>query len=481
MKNIIKILAIALFAIAIISVCSACDSKDNDAPYVVRTYVNESQRIIVVMSDGSEIDAGEAPRSELPAPDISKLYVNSDYHLMIEYSDGQTADMGYVGIKDDTVPEPVTITSTEVNEAKEFIIRYSDGTEKNLGYVGVEVIKEIEKIVEVEVEVEVEIPFFKITFVGKDGEVLSEQEIMRGRDAIAPEVPQYARFRFVGWDKAFTGVSSDLTVTATYVQVPKYTVIFEDKDGNKLDSQRVYEGESAVAPDVPTNIIGYDFVGWDTDFSAVMGDIIVRAVYEGEVHYIVKFFGMDNIYIGELYVKKGYGVTPPEAPEVEEYVFVGWDKDISAINDNLYVYAIYEPRVEFSVIFKGKYGEVLSAQTVLKGESASAPSVPTIVGCNFVGWDKEFTDIQEDTVVTAIYDEIGYFTVRFLGKDGELLYEHRVNSGCSASAPEPPTIDGFAFAGWDKDFSAVTENMEVNATYEALDGDPEQGETEGEE
>lgn len=480
MKNIIKILALALVAFAIITAFSACDSKDNDAPYVVRTYVNDAQRIIVVMSDGTEIDAGPALKDELPAPEISKLYVNSDYHLMIEYTDGQSVDMGYVGIKDSTVPEPVTITSTEVNENKEFIVRYSDGTEKNLGYVGVEVIKEIEKIVEVEVE----IPIFTVTFLGKDGEKLSEQYVIRGKDAKAPDAPEYEHFSFKGWDKSFTGVSSDLIVRATYEQTPKYLVIFEGKDGAILDTQMIYEGEAAIAPDVPA-LFGYDFVGWDADFSAISGDITVKAIYEAQVHYIVRFYGMNSTYIGEAYVKKGCEAIAPDVPDVDGYTFVGWDKDISAINANLYVYAIYEKVEQYTVTFKGKYGEILSTQILNKGDAATAPSAPAIIGYDFVGWDKEFSDILEDTVVTAIYEEVGYFTVTFKDKDGEIIYECFVNSGCSASAPEAPTLEGFVFTGWDKDFSEVNEDIEVNATYEEIidepANDPIEDETEGEE
>ena len=41
-----------------------------------------------------------------------------------------------------------------------------------------------------------------------------------------------------------------------------------------------------------------------------------------------------------------------------------------------------------------------------------------------------------------------------------------VGEGKGATAPEPPTYDGFVFVGWSVDFSAVTENLIVRAEYQ---------------
>ena len=57
---------------------------------------------------------------------------------------------------------------------------------------------------------------FKVVFIGADGNVLSEQTVKYGCDATAPAAPAVAGFVFVGWDKDFTNVKSDLTVTALY-------------------------------------------------------------------------------------------------------------------------------------------------------------------------------------------------------------------------------------------------------------------------
>lgn len=57
------------------------------------------------------------------------------------------------------------------------------------------------------------------------------------------------------------------------------------------------------------------------------------------------------------------------------------------------------------------------------------------------------------------------FTVKFEDIDGTLLCTQKVKYGCPATSPEIPQCAGYVFNGWDKDFSAVSENMTIKATY----------------
>ncbi|MBR3383525.1 MAG: InlB B-repeat-containing protein [Clostridia bacterium] len=59
---------------------------------------------------------------------------------------------------------------------------------------------------------------------------------------------------------------------------PTYTVTFVDWNGAVIDTQVVSEGEAATAPNDPTRE-GYTFTGWDKDFSNVTEDITVTAQY----------------------------------------------------------------------------------------------------------------------------------------------------------------------------------------------------------
>ena len=59
----------------------------------------------------------------------------------------------------------------------------------------------------------------------------------------------------------------------------KYTVVFKDYNGTVLSTQSVNEGGAATAPGTPMRD-GYEFIGWDTAFSAVTSDIVVTAMYK---------------------------------------------------------------------------------------------------------------------------------------------------------------------------------------------------------
>lgn len=57
------------------------------------------------------------------------------------------------------------------------------------------------------------------------------------------------------------------------------------------------------------------------------------------------------------------------------------------------------------------------------------------------------------------------YTVKFLDKDGNLLKEEPVKENESATAPEIPVIKGYTFKKWDKEFTNVQSNLEVKAIY----------------
>lgn len=57
---------------------------------------------------------------------------------------------------------------------------------------------------------------FTVTFVDYDGTVLKTETVESGNSATAPADPAREGFTFIGWDKVFDNVTSDLTVMAQY-------------------------------------------------------------------------------------------------------------------------------------------------------------------------------------------------------------------------------------------------------------------------
>jgi len=99
--------------------------------------------------------------------------------------------------------------------------------------------------------------------------------------------PAKTGYTFAGWTGAngttpqtavtiAQGSNGNKSYTANWTFT--YMVIFIDHDGTVLSQQMVNHGSAATAPTSPTRT-GYDFTGWDTDFSTVTGDLTVTAVY----------------------------------------------------------------------------------------------------------------------------------------------------------------------------------------------------------
>ena len=69
------------------------------------------------------------------------------------------------------------------------------------------------------------------------------------------------------------------------------------------------------------------------------------------------------------------------------------------------------------------------------------------------------------TITATASFTIKSFVVTFLDYDGTVLSSQSVNYGSAAKAPADPTRDGYAFKGWDTDFSNITATTTVTAQY----------------
>lgn len=149
---------------------------------------------------------------------------------------------------------------------------------------------------------------YTVTFYDWDGTVLKTETVKWGQAATAPADPVREAYTFTGWDKAFTNVRSNLEVHAVYTEigVPEYIVTFCDWDGTVLKRQTVVHGQDATAPADPARD-GYTFTGWDKAFTNIQSDLTVTAVYTqnsvepdpgtGELTYTTQFNAGANGWI----------------------------------------------------------------------------------------------------------------------------------------------------------------------------------------
>ena len=128
--------------------------------------------------------------------------------------------------------------------------------------------------------------------------------------------------------------------------------------------------------------------------------------------------------------------------------------------------------VTFTVTFVAN-GETLVTQTIQQGGSAVAPDAPLVSGQRFVRWDTDFTNVQSDLTVTAVYEAITAknMTVEYRYSDGTQAAPSHVEQ---AVVGEPfhktvpsPALDGFTPDKAEVVFAveSVTEDLTVVVTY----------------
>lgn len=258
-----------------------------------------------------------------------------------------------------------------------------------------------------------------------------------------------------------------------------YEVTFDPANGQAPTVVTVREGEVPTLPADPV-LDGHTFLGWyigdvKYDGSAINGSVTLTARWSDR-NYTVRFDTAGGTEAAPVTVGAGGTVSAPENVTREGYDLVGWylgdeEYDFDApVTGNLTLTARWQVRT-YTVRFDTAGGTAAAPATVGHGSAVGAPENVTREGYRLVGWylgDETYdfdTPVTGDLTLTARW-EIRTFTVRFLGADGEELKSETVEWGKAATAPEPPAApEGSLFAGWDKDFGRVTEDLTVTATY----------------
>jgi uncharacterized repeat protein (TIGR02543 family) len=186
-----------------------------------------------------------------------------------------------------------------------------------------------------------------------------------------------------------------------------YTVTFVDGlTGETIATEQVTEGGSATAPAAPAHE-GYTFTGWSGDYTNVTGNVTVTATYMINKYTLVIYYVDDE----------GHAMAVPAT-------------------------LTYDHGTNYSI-----------PSPVIEGYTANIPVVSGVLTAN--------------TTVTVIYT-INTYTVTFYDWDGSVIDTQTVAHGSAATAPADPVREGYAFTGWDTDFSNVTGDLAVTALYEEI-------------
>ena len=124
----------------------------------------------------------------------------------------------------------------------------------------------------------------------------------------------------------------------------------------------------------------------------------------------------------------------------------------------------------------------ITMQEVPYGGNATQPADPVIEGKRFVGWDGSFTNITEETTISAIFEDdasvttastsVTFDTTETTTSDSRMFTVTVIVNGqattqqvaYSGSAVLPAVnIPGYVFMGWDRSPDNITENCTITA------------------
>lgn len=250
---------------------------------------------------------------------------------------------------------------------------------------------------------------------------------------------------------------------------------------------------------------GYMFGGWFFDngtwqkpvtaaeLAASPDGTIVYAkwIATGDLALVTFYDHRDGVVLYRAYVEKGsdlssFDISPTFRPADEkfEYIFKGWDKDLTAIAGDTDVRPVYDEIARtYNVAFIVD-NVAVKVVSVPYGGAVEAPDaedistyLPHINGkkVTFSGWSVTadgLSSVTEDIEVYALWStEDIYFEVTFNYGNGQTTTqtvrygEDAVPPTYGLDKPDDLGVD-HVFVGWDNNYCFVTEDREINAVYD---------------
>ena len=235
-----------------------------------------------------------------------------------------------------------------------------------------------------------------------------------------------------------------------------YTITYMD-ESVVLKTVEVKKGDSA-SEYIPEKE-GYIFEGWSESVKNVKSDIVTYAQFTKKM-YTVKFYVNGNLFDTKT-CYHNESVSSPARPDVEGYLFRGWDGSYKNVTSDLEIHARMD-KLEYDVEFYDYEGKLIETQTVKYLEQATAPSIESNEFYEFIGWDKEFSSVTEDMQVYAQAKKVKGKIEYYFGEEKLNLTPTTYNIGTETKLPIPEK-QGYYFVGWFLNEISLTEYKEIDS------------------
>ncbi len=225
---------------------------------------------------------------------------------------------------------------------------------------------------------------------------------------------------------------------------------FEDAEGNIIYETTVEDGGTAVFEgDLPTKAATakytYSFTGWSPTLSNIHKDIVFKPLFKATQNQVlVTYLNDDDTpitteLVGYEDAAKYSGGAYKQSTAEKNYVFVGWDKDLSCVTEPITVKATYiaVDRL-YTVYFVNNNGTPLETKYVkYHGNVEYTGDTPTKdpdghYKYTFEAWDRSLEDITSDTLIRATYsheDNLDY--LQFTLSNDRTYYSVALKNGAT--------------------------------------------------
>ncbi len=164
-------------------------------------------------------------------------------------------------------------------------------------------------------------------------------QVNHGQSANLPTNVNVEGYTFKGWDKDYTNITEDITITAILEKkVLKVTFVVESSSFI-VD---VNYGDTAFPPYVPKeDSQGNQFTGWDKAVSGITADTTITALFADDNYHTVTFIIDGQFYTAK--VEHGGTVQPPFWPVTNSngQTFMFWDTSLENITSDVTITAFF--------------------------------------------------------------------------------------------------------------------------------------------
>lgn len=167
-------------------------------------------------------------------------------------------------------------------------------------------------------------------------------------------------------EQHFSASSLDWVIWMPGVLPTYHEVTFKDPSGTFTnETQSVKDGESAIAPNWETN--KFELLAWDADYSKVVNDLNVNAVWTCRVEFVDHEPGNTNLPVTNR-TEWGGSVSSPTFTPPAGKNFGGWDPAVpEAIESNMTCVAVWTAKPVYTVSYV--YEQTTNKVTKTEGET----------------------------------------------------------------------------------------------------------------